>query len=134
MNAKPQRPRDDPLQRWLVTGAALQELLTRPGLFDAAIDVPAVGNNPPTQLNAAPLVAGLTRDVLVHTWDLARAIGADDRLDPDLCEQCLRQLPADLVASGMFAPAVDVRSGEDPQTQLLGRVGRNPNWRPPDDP
>jgi hypothetical protein len=28
----------------------------------------------------------LTRDVLVHTWDLARAVGADDRLDADWCE------------------------------------------------
>src|SRR4051794_36794096 len=127
LNAKPDRPRDDPLQRWLVTYRALRTVLTRPGFLDAPVAVPAVGNNPATQLDAAPLVAGLTQDVLVHTWDLARALGADDRLDRELCEHCLRHLPPDpdaLVSSGMFGPAVDVGNDADPQIQLLARLGR----------
>ena len=134
MNLKPQRPRDDPSQRWLVTNEALQTLLSRPGLLDAPIDIPAVGNNPAMQLHAGPLVAGLTQDVLVHTWDLARAVGADDRLDPDLCEHYLQRLPADphaLVTSGMFAPAVDVDASQTEQTRLLARLGRDPTWQPP---
>ena len=134
MYEKPQRPRDDPLQRWLLTKDALQTLLTRPGFLDAPIDVPAVGNNPATRLDAAPLLAGLTQDVLVHTWDLARAVGADDQLDPDLCEHCLRRLPEDREAfakSGMFGPAVDVGADHGLQDQLLARLGRDPSWRPP---
>lgn len=139
MNEKPQRPRDDPVQRWLVTNDALQNLLSRLGFLDGPIDVPVVGNNQATQLDAAPLVAGLTQDVLVHTWDLARSVGADDRLDPDLCEHCLRRLPEDpqaLVRSGMFGPAVDLDQAEletdkGPQSQLLARLGRDPDWQPP---
>jgi uncharacterized protein (TIGR03086 family) len=137
MNEKPERPRDDPLRRWLVTKNAIQTLLIRPGFFDGPIDVPAVGNNPAIQLDAAPLVAALTQDVLVHTWDLARAVGADERLDPDLCEHYLRRLPEDpqgLVRSGMFGPAVHVETDEGPQSQLLARLGRSPDWQPPSHP
>ena len=132
--AKPERPRDDPVQRWLVTREALRSVFDRPGLFDGPIDVPAVGNNAPTQLDAAPLVAALTQDVLVHTWDLARAVGADDRLDPGLCDRYVSRLPDDpqaLVASGMFGAAIEVSAEADPQTRLLARLGRDPSWQPP---
>ncbi|MFB9680299.1 TIGR03086 family metal-binding protein [Streptosporangium vulgare] len=33
-------------------------------------------------------VTELFADALIHTWDLARAIGADERLDPELVEAC----------------------------------------------
>jgi uncharacterized protein (TIGR03086 family) len=134
MNEKPERPRDDPRQRWRVTEHALQTLLARPGFLDAPIEVPAVGNNPASQLDAAPLVTGLTHDVLVHTWDLARAVGADDRLDPDLCDRYLRRLPDDpqaLVKSGMFAQPLHPGVDDGPQNQLLARLGRNPGWQSP---
>ena len=134
LGAKPERPRDDPLRRWLVTHDALRSIFARPGLFDGPIHVPAVGNNPPTELDATPLVAALTQDVLVHTWDLARAVGGDERLDSDLCERYASRLPDDpqtLAASGMFGPAVAVPADADPQTRLLARLGRNPSWQPP---
>ncbi len=133
MGAKPERPRDDPATRWRVTVDALQSLLSRPGLFEGPVDVPAVGSNPATQLDAGPLVVVLTQDVLVHTWDLARSVGADDRLDEDLCALFLERLPHDpaaLAASGMFHLPVDASADTDPQTQLLARLGRDPNWRP----
>jgi uncharacterized protein (TIGR03086 family) len=133
-DAKPERPRDDPHRRWIVTQAALESLLTRPGLLDRPIGIPPIGDNSASELDAAPLVAGLTQDVLVHTWDLARAVGADDRLDPDLCEQCLTRLPEDpeaLVRSGMFGPPVAVGRDLGPQHELLARLGRDPEWRPP---
>jgi hypothetical protein len=47
----------------------------------------------------------LREDVFVHSWDLARTAGADDRLDPDLCTLCCRCLLSDSqmhVRSGMF--------------------------------
>ncbi|MHB8670414.1 MAG: TIGR03086 family metal-binding protein [Acidimicrobiales bacterium] len=131
MGAKPERPRDDPVRRWQVTRDSLRELFARPGLLDGPIEVPAVGNNPPTRLDAAPLVRALTQDVLVHTWDLARAVGADDRLDPGLCQRYLDRLPTgsdQVVASGMFAAPVDIPQDADPQTRLLARLGRDPRW------
>src|SRR5207249_2919090 len=97
-------------------------------------DIPAVGNNPPTQLDASALIDALSQDVLVHAWDLARAVGADDRLDPAMCERYLRRLPDDadaLAASGMYDRPVGVAADADPQSTLLARLGRDPGWRAP---
>jgi hypothetical protein len=82
------------------------------------------------------MMPNLTRDVLVHTWDLARAVGADDRLDPQWCEHFYAALPGDasvLSVSGMFDAPVAVGHQTDPQSKLLARLGRNPGWRPPND-
>jgi uncharacterized protein (TIGR03086 family) len=131
LDAKPHRPEDDPEERWAVTVDALDALYERPHLFAAPIEVPPRGDTPPTTIEAARLVPVLSQDVLVHAWDLARAVGADDRLDPELCTEFLARLPTDvdaLAATGMFAPPVAVPDGADPQTRLLARLGRDPHW------
>jgi uncharacterized protein (TIGR03086 family) len=135
LGLKPERPRDNPQRRWALTFDRLCEALRREGLFERVVEVPAVGNNPPTQLDAAKLIPRLTQDVLVHTWDLARAVGADDRLDPGWCEVFLDQLPADrdaLSMSGMFAAPIVVDDQDDIQSKLLVRLGRHPSWRSPE--
>ena len=114
MGAKPERPKGDPAERWQLTLAALVSLFGRPGLFDGPIDVPAVGNNPPTRIQAAPLVGLLSQDVLIHTWDLARAVGADDRLDPDLCRVLLRSAAGGPDRPG---PLGDVRTTARPTSR-----------------
>jgi uncharacterized protein (TIGR03086 family) len=118
LGLKPVRPRDDPRVRWQLTNDALTE---------------ALESGRATQLDAYRLMPNLTRDVLVHTWDLARAVGADDRLDPEWCELCYAGLPADpqeLSASGMFSAPIAVHSETDVQARLLARLGRDPSWRP----
>jgi len=74
----------------------------------------------------------VTRDVLVHTWDLARAVGADDRLDARWCEAFYAVLPDDpsaLIGSAMFDAPVAVGNQSDVQSKLLARLGRNPGWQ-----
>ena len=44
--------------------------------------------------DAVAVLPNVTRDVLVHTWDLAQAVGADDRLDPRWCEHFYVALPS----------------------------------------
>ncbi len=112
LGLKPDRPRDDPLRRWQLTVDRLGE---------------AFDQQAPTEL-----VPRLSQDVLVHTWDLARGVEADDRLDPGLCAMFLSRLPADLPAlssSGMFAPPVGVNDDADAQSKLLAVLGRDPSWR-----
>jgi uncharacterized protein (TIGR03086 family) len=107
LDAKPARPREDPERRWAVTVDALREVLARPGLFDGVVGVPAMGNAPASTVDASRLVPILSQEVLVHSWDLARAVGADDRLDPELCARFYERLPNDpdaLARSGMFDP------------------------------
>jgi uncharacterized protein (TIGR03083 family) len=85
LGVKPQRPKDDPVGRWRATIEALDLVLSRPGLFDGVIDVPPVGNHPPSKIDAARLAPMLSLEVLIHTWDLARSAGHDITLDPELC-------------------------------------------------
>lgn len=117
LGLKPERPRDDPQLRWQLTYDQLAKA------FDAGLDEIA---------DARELVPSLTRDVLVHTWDLARAVGADDRLDPRWCERYYADLPADpgaLAATGTFDAPVAVDDRSDTQSKLLARLGRNPSWQ-----
>jgi uncharacterized protein (TIGR03086 family) len=69
-------------------------------------------------------------DLLVHTWDLARAIGADETLDPDLvawAEQHLIEALAGLAEiPGVFAPPVGDAPAASAQDRLLRRLGRTP--------
>jgi uncharacterized protein (TIGR03086 family) len=134
LGLKPDRPRDDPQIRWELTYGAL-ETAFEPGrrLFERVVDVPQLHANPATSLDARAMMPNLTRDVLVHTWDLARAVGADDRLDAECCAQFYAALPSDpeaLSVSGMFDAPVAVSDRSDVQSKLLAWLGRNPGWQP----
>ena len=66
-------------------------------------------------------------DVTIHTWDLARAIGADERLDTGLVQFAQSTLQSHLEewrAAGALGPAVDLPRGADPQEAFLAMVGR----------
>jgi uncharacterized protein (TIGR03086 family) len=118
LGCKPDRPREDPQARWRLTYDSLRA---------------AFGSGRATQLDESRLIPNLTRDVLVHTWDLARAVGADDRLDPAWCELFCAGLPDDphaLAATGMFSAPVATGDETDTQARLLARLGRDPRWRP----
>jgi uncharacterized protein (TIGR03086 family) len=74
--------------------------------------------------------AGTAMDQLVHTWDLAVAIGADRRLDPELAETCIAmfvpQMPDVGRAAGFVGPEVAVPADASAQDRLLGAMGRRP--------
>jgi uncharacterized protein (TIGR03086 family) len=83
-----------------------------------------------------------TSDVFMHTWDLARATGQDDRLDPEFCALLLAGMePLEDVmrSSGQYGPRVPVMDDADTQAKLLAFIGRDPQWtqqtnRSPDPP
>jgi uncharacterized protein (TIGR03086 family) len=135
LGLKPDRPHDDPQRRWELTYGQLEKAF-EPGrrLFERVVDIPEFPGNPATRLDARAMMPNLTRDVLVHTWDLARAVGADDRLDPRWCELFYAALPSDasaLSVSGMFDAPVAVGHQTNLQSKLLARLGRNPGWCAP---
>jgi uncharacterized protein (TIGR03086 family) len=69
----------------------------------------------------------LFADHLIHAWDLARAIGADERLDPELVEACYRRTKPQeemLKATGLFGEKIEPPEGADLQTRLLAVFGR----------
>ena len=83
-------------------------------------------------------------DLPLHGWDLARATGQDDTMDPEDVEHLWAStvaIPPDLMAKyrtpGAFGPGVEVFGPEHPvdagaplQDRLLGLIGRDPAWTP----
>jgi uncharacterized protein (TIGR03086 family) len=123
----PQGPKvsEDPVAAWQAHTDAVQAVLDDPSCGDRVLSNPHIGDIP---LDAA-ISQFYTADVFLHTWDLARATGQDERLDPDRCAVMLAgMLPMDEVlrSSGHYGPRVEVPYGADAQTQLLAFIGRNP--------
>jgi uncharacterized protein (TIGR03086 family) len=70
-----------------------------------------------------------TGDIVVHTWDLARATGLDETLDPDEVHALFVGMePMDemLRQSGQYGPRVEVPDDADEQTKLIAFTGRLP--------
>jgi uncharacterized protein (TIGR03086 family) len=68
----------------------------------------------------------LFADHLIHAWDLARAIGADERLDAGLVASCANWFEAVEDAyrgAGAIAARPPVPGHADAQTLLLARFG-----------
>lgn len=91
-------------------------------------DLDQVINGPFGPMPAEQLVGRiLSTDILVHTWDLARAVGGDESLPADIVEGAysgLKPLDAMLRQGGVFGPKVEVSEGADLQTELLAFLGR----------
>jgi len=67
-------------------------------------------------------------DVIIHTWDLARAIGDGERLDDELVEAAWSVFEPQkdaLQASGLYNFPVPVGDDEPLQTRLLALTGRD---------
>ena len=122
------RPRTDPAARWEATRAALFLALDTEGVLDRATELPGGGQSSPRTMLAA-----LTTDVLVHTWDLARAIGQSPALDPELCAVAYDAARASGAPrdSGMYGAEIRLAEGEaDATTRLIAFCGRDPAWAP----
>lgn len=69
-----------------------------------------------------------TSDVIIHTWDLARAVGGDERLGDELVEAAWTVFEPQkdtLQASGLYDFPVPVSEDEPLQTRLLALTGRD---------
>ncbi len=82
-----------------------------------------------------------TADTIIHTWDLARASGAPDRLVPSLLGWLaghldeiyagLAETPVDPASTHrFFAPPGQPAENSSGQDRLLLHMGRDPAWRP----
>lgn len=71
----------------------------------------------------------LTADLAIHGWDLARATGQDDTIDPGavglLLPWALQNVEL-LAGSGMFGSPADPGPGAPDDARLLAVVGRRP--------
>ncbi len=100
-------------------GAAFQDPANLEGNTEAFGGMPKQG--------VAGLVIG---DLLIHSWDLARSIGADETLPAEAVESTLfglQRLPEQMLrGETMFGAAVEVADDASSQDKLLAFVGRQP--------
>jgi len=112
---------DDLVEVWKTVRAAADQAFAAPGAMDRVVTLP-FGEMPAREGLGFP-----TGDLLVHTWDLARSIGADDRLDAEACTVTYANLaPIDghIRAPGFFGPKLEPAPDADAQDRLLAFVGR----------
>ncbi len=67
---------------------------------------------------------------MIHTWDLAKAVGQTPVLDAGHVERGITQLVRagkSLVGPGRFDAAVEVGDDIDPVSKLVALSGRNPD-------
>jgi uncharacterized protein (TIGR03086 family) len=116
---------DAPLAAWTALNDGIQALLDDPATAAASFDHPPASR----QSLEEAVVTFILGDVLVHTWDLARAVGIDVSLPADEVHDLLervRPLDAALRASGRFGAPVPLPDTASEQQQLLAFLGRDP--------
>ena len=115
----------DPKKVWAESYAATRAALEQPGALEKTVPGPG-GGEMPVEMAVGRIYAS---DVLIHTWDLARAVGGDEQLDPEAVTQAFKGLePMDAMIrqGGVFGPKVEAPEGADEQTRFLCFVGRKP--------
>ena len=115
---------DDPAASWAHTRDAVLAALEDPAVADRRFET-GMGEMTGEQMIGRFGVG----DVLVHTWDLARAVGLDETLDPDEVHRLFETMePNDeMMRQGTaFGPRVDVPVDADEQTRLIAFTGRTP--------
>jgi uncharacterized protein (TIGR03086 family) len=98
----------------------------------AALEDPAVAERPYEGLfGSATFEQGISQfvcaDLVVHGWDLARATGQDERLDPEevrALHEAMLPMDEAMRGPGAFGPKVEPPAGADEQTRLLCFLGR----------
>ncbi|MER7015501.1 TIGR03086 family metal-binding protein [Saccharopolyspora sp. NPDC000359] len=112
----------DPVGAWDEAAAAARRAWDAPGATEGEVHV--TGGVIP----AVDYGWQMTTDLAVHAWDLARGIGADERLDPELVAELHTVLAPQVPAwqgMGIFAAPREVPPGADEQTRLLALLGRS---------
>lgn len=110
------------LGAWRALSEALESAL---GDDDVAKEVADTPIGPMSFVAAMEMIC--TPDIFFHTWDLARAAGLDETLDPGEVHRLLvgmEPLGDALAQSGQYGPRVAVPDGSSEQTRLLGLIGR----------
>jgi len=108
---------------WPEVHAAIVDRLQDPSCLDGTTEMPGMGEVP-----KAMMFGIASTDMLLHSWDLARSIGADEELPTEAVQACymgLQKMPEPMrMADGRFKASVECAEDADMQTQMLSFAGR----------
>ncbi len=113
---------EDAARAWREAARAIEEITSEPEALAKEMDGPT-GTMPAGQI----IGQFVTMDLLVHTWDLARAVGADERLDESSVRDAydaLKPMDAVIRQPGVFGPKLEPPADADIQTEFLYFLGR----------
>lgn len=120
----PQIPSADenPKGTWVATRDTVQRALDDPEVAAVEYDGPLGRTTLEDAINTLYCF-----DLLVHAWDLARATGGDERLDPAEVHhtfEAFKPMDEMLRTPGVCGPKIEPPDGADEQTQFLAFLGR----------
>ncbi len=113
---------DDPRAAYDGSAVGALDAVAGPGAMERTVHL-SFGDAPGREYTMQ-----LVADLVIHGWDLARAIGADERIEPDLVAAVSIWFAAVADAyrqAGAIGPAPAVPEGADDQTRLLAEFGRS---------
>lgn len=113
----------DPKGAWTDSVSESQDAIARLGGKEDPVHV-SFGDIP-----RADYIKQVASDLALHAWDLARAIGADEKLDPELVDASHDVIApyVDLARdAGSYGEKVEVPPDADKQTKVLALIGRKP--------
>lgn len=120
--SRPLGANEDPQHAWEEASRTIDEIAGDPQTSTKQLDGPT-GKMPASEV----IGRFVTMDLLVHTWDLARAVGADERLTEDSVSEAyeaLKPMDAMIRRPNVFGPKLDPPPGADLQTEFLYFLGR----------
>ncbi|MGH1493492.1 MAG: TIGR03086 family metal-binding protein [Acidimicrobiales bacterium] len=108
---------------WPTTRAAMDAALQVEGVLEGTTEFGPMGQVPKS------MVLGVgTSDLLIHAWDVARAVGADETLPAEAVTATymgLQKFPEQAMrGEGMFGAAIECAADADEQTKMLSFAGR----------
>jgi uncharacterized protein (TIGR03086 family) len=111
----------DPQSSWGGAAESARAAMTAPRAMDRTVHL-SYGDS-----SANDYAEEMFTDLVIHGWDLARAIGRDEAIDPGFVERIYEssaEREAALKSSGLFGDVVTPPDGADLQTRLLAVFGR----------
>ena len=112
---------EEPKRAWAESANDATAAVGEPGAMEKVVHV-SFGD-----ISGEEYTTQVFTDLVIHGWDLARAIGADEAMDPELLQathDVIAPMVAQFKASGVYGPDVTPPPGSDLQTRLLAMVGR----------
>ncbi len=112
---------DDPVAAWDQGATDATEAV----MADGAMERPVMLSR--RQPSGEDYTYEVVCDLVVHAWDLARGIGSEEALDPDLIEVAFEKLVPTVEMmrqGGAVAAALTPPDGSSRQTELLALLGR----------
>jgi uncharacterized protein (TIGR03086 family) len=116
---------DDPAATARQAANAMRAEASEPGAQERTVHL-SFGD-----FSGADYLGQVTADVIIHTWDLAKAIRGDDDLGADLVAFADDFLTPQIEAwrsAGAFGPAVDTKPDATRQQRLVANTCRDPDW------